>query len=590
MGKSLFGRLFLSYAGIILLTLAVISLVLSALFNSFYYTSKEKELVSQGQEIAGLLSASLKEQQNQEAVDLILRTLRSRSKTRIVVIDREGLNLASTQVSFPYPGLRLEPAESQGLLQGKVITWQRHNPRLNETILAAAVPFSLGEQVDGAILLFTPVADTRETITAVRRLILYAAGVAIFLALIPGYLLSRSISRPIRHMSALTLEMARGNFHQQVPITSRDEIGQLAENFNHLAIKLEQTVNTLLKEKTQNESILANLAEGVIATDRQGRVILLNPGAERVLELKQDEVLHRSLEEIKDCPSLVTLFREAMAAGEQRWSELAITGGKLVLLVRVTPLWEEKKGIYGAVGVLQDITEFKKTEQLRRDLIADVSHELRTPLTSIQGFCEALLDGVEEDRSAQEECLKMIHRESLRLNQLINELLDLARLEAGKVNWELNPIEVSDLFAGVLFKLKPQLAEKQIRVEQEIPPGVPVVPGNAGRIEQVLSNLLENAIRFSPPGGVIKMQASYNENEVSISVSDQGPGIPEEELPFIWERFYRVEKSRSRALGGTGLGLAIVKQIVENHGGKVAVNSRQGTGSTFSFTLPLAPS
>ncbi|HHW42396.1 HAMP domain-containing protein [Desulfofundulus thermobenzoicus] len=590
MGKSLFGRLFLSYTGIIFLTLVVISLVLSALFNSFYYTSKEKELVSQGQEIAGLLSASPKEPQNQEAVDLILRTLRSRSKTRIIVIDREGLNLASNEGSSPYPGLRLEPAESQGLLQGKVITWRRHNPRLNETILAAAVPFSVGEQVGGAILLFTPVADTRETITAVRRLILYAAGVAIFLALIPGYLLSRSISRPIRHMSALTLEMARGNFHQQVPITSRDEIGQLAENFNHLAIKLEQTVNTLLKEKTKNESILANLAEGVIATDRQGRVILLNPGAERVLELKQDEVLHRSLEEIKDCPSLGALFRDAMAAGEQRWGELTMTGGKLVLLARVAPLWEEKKGIYGAVGVLQDITEFKKTEQLRRDLIADVSHELRTPLTSIQGFCEALLDGVEEDRVAQEECLKMIHRESLRLNQLINELLDLARLEAGKVNWELNPIEVPDLFAGVLFKLKPQLAEKQIRVEQEITPGVPVVPGNAGRIEQVLSNLLENAIRFSPPGGVIKMQATYNENEVSISVSDQGPGIPGEELPFIWERFYRVEKSRSRALGGTGLGLAIVKQIVENHGGKVAVISRQGTGSTFSFTLPLAPS
>jgi Osmosensitive K+ channel histidine kinase len=213
----------------------------------------------------------------------------------------------------------------------------------------------------------------------------------------------------------------------------------------------------------------------------------------------------------------------------------------------------------------------------------------RTPLTSIQGFSEALLEGVEEDRAVQEEYLKVIHRESLRLNRLINELLDLARLEAGKISWELNPIEVPDLFAGVLFKFKPRFEEKQLRVEQEIAPDVPVVPGNAERIEQVLSNLLENAVRFSPPGGVIKLQASCCGNEVKISVSDQGPGIPEEELPFIWERFYRVEKSRSRALGGTGLGLAIVKQIVENHGGKVAVSSREGAGATFSFTLPLVP-
>lgn len=589
MGKSLFGRLFLSYVGIILLTLAVISLVLSALFNSFYYASKEKELVSQGQELAGLLGASLAEQKNREAVDFILSALRSHRNTRILVIDREGLNLAGNQGLSPYPGLRLEPAESRGLLQGQVITWQRHNPRLNQTILTAAVPFSVREQVAGAVLLSTPVADIRETIAAVRRLILYAAGAAIFLALIPGYLLSRSISRPIRQMSALTLEMARGNFRQQVPVTSRDEVGQLAENFNHLAVKLEQTVSTLLQEKTKNENILVNLAEGVVATDRQGRVILLNPGAERVLELKQEEVLHQPLQEIQSCPSLGALFREAMEAGEQRWGEFTLAGGKIVLLARVAPLLEEEKGIYGAVGVLQDITEFKKLEQLRRDFMADVSHELRTPLTSIQGFSEALLDGMAGDKPVQEEYLKVIHRESLRLNRLINELLDLARLEAGKISWELNPIEVPDLFAGVLFKLKPQLAEKQIRVEQEIAPDVPVVPGNEERIEQVLSNLLENAVRFSPPGGAIKMQAVFCGNEVKISVSDQGPGIPEEDLPFIWERFYRVEKSRSRALGGTGLGLAIVKQIVENHGGKVAVSSREGAGSTFSFTLPLAP-
>jgi two-component system sensor histidine kinase ResE len=588
--KSLFRKLFISYVGIIILTLAVISLVLSALFSNFYYASKEKELISQGQELAGLLSASLEENKNREAVDFMLGALRSRRPTQIFIIDREGLSVpGNLGLSPPYPGLSLEPAESAKLLQGQVITWQRYNRRLNQTILAAAVPFSLRKQVAGAILLFTPVANIRETIVAVRRLILYSAGVTILLALIPGYFLSRSISSPIRQMSALTLEMSRGNFRQQVPVTSRDEVGQLAENFNHLAVNLEQTMSTLLQEKAKSENILANLAEGVVATDRQGRVILLNPGAERVLELKQEVALHQPLQEIRGCQSLGDLFLEAMAAGEQREREFTLASGKIVLLVRVTPLLEEEKGIYGAVGVLQDITDFKKLEQLRRDFIADVSHELRTPLTSIQGFSEALLDGVAGDGPMQEEYFKVIHRESLRLNRLINELLDLARLEAGKINWELNPIEMPDLFTEVLFKLKPQLEEKQIRVEQEIAPDVPVVPGNEERIEQVLINLLENAIRFSLPGGTIKIQAAFYVNEVKINVSDQGPGIPEKDLPYIWGRFYRVEKSRSRTLGGIGLGLAIVKQIVENHGGNVAVSSREGAGSTFSFTLPVAP-
>ena len=588
--KSLFRKLFISYVGIIILTLAVISLVLSALFSNFYYASKEKELISQGQELAGLLSASLEENKNREAVDFMLGALRSRRPTQIFIIDREGLSVpGNLGLSPPYPGLSLEPAESAKLLQGQLITWQRYNRRLNQTILAAAVPFSLRKQVAGAILLFTPVANIQETIVAVRRLILYSAGVTILLALIPGYFLSRSISSPIRQMSALTLEMARGNFRQQVPVTSRDEVGQLAENFNHLAVNLEQTMSTLLQEKAKSENILANLAEGVVATDQQGRVILLNPGAERVLELKQEVALHQPLQEIRGCQSLGDLFLEAMAAGEQREREFTLASGKIVLLVRVTPLLEEEKGIYGAVGVLQDITDFKKLEQLRRDFIADVSHELRTPLTSIQGFSEALLDGVAGDGPMQEEYFKVIHRESLRLNRLINELLDLARLEAGKINWELNPIEMPDLFTEVLFKLKPQLEEKQIRVEQEIAPDVPVVPGNEERIEQVLINLLENAIRFSLPGGTIKIQAAFYVNEVKINVSDQGPGIPEKDLPYIWGRFYRVEKSRSRTLGGIGLGLAIVKQIVENHGGNVAVSSREGAGSTFSFTLPVAP-
>ncbi len=579
----------MSFAGIILVTLVVTSLVLSWLFNSFYFYTKEKELVSQGEEIAGLFSASLGEQANRETINfLTARSLRTQQDTRIMIVGREVLDSSLN----PGPGLHplpLEPADGQKLLQGRAITWQRQIPRSNQTILTAAVPFTYREQVAGAILLSTPVADIRATVSAVQRLILYSAGVAILLALIPAYCLSRSISRPIKQMSALTLEMARGNFRQHIPVTSQDEIGRLAENFNQLGVELEQTINKLSREKTQNENILSNLAEGVIATDLAGKTTLLNPAAEYLLGLEQKKALDQDLASFEGCQPLGALFKKVMETGEQGSLEFTLSGGKIILSARVAPLRGRDQVIYGAVGVIKDITEAKKLEQLRRDFIADVSHEIRTPLTSIQGFTEALLDEVTIDRTVQAEYLKVIHEESLRLGRLINELLDLARLESGKISWDLNPIHIPDLFAGVLLKLKPQLEEKNLRIEQKIPRDAPILPANEERIEQVLINLLQNAIRFSPPGGVIKMQASFSGEEVTISFTDQGPGIPEEDLPHIWERFYRVEKSRSRALGGTGLGLAIVKQIVEIHGGKVLVSSREGIGSTFSFTLPLAP-
>lgn len=238
------------------------------------------------------------------------------------------------------------------------------------------------------------------------------------------------------------------------------------------------------------------------------------------------------------------------------------------------------------MAVLEDVTELKQVDQLRRDFVANVSHELRTPLTAIQGFVEALLDEVTRD---PKQYLEVIYQETLRLKALINDILELSLLQSGQPKWDLNAVDVADLFGRVLFKLSEQVSAKSLTVEQDVPPDLPFLLANEDRVEQVLVNFLTNAIRYSPPGSTISLRAFSATGNITVAVEDQGPGIPAEDLPHIWERFYRVEKSRSRALGGTGLGLAIAKEIIETHGGRVGVTSEVGRGSTFWFTLPAVP-
>ncbi|MEW6540646.1 MAG: ATP-binding protein [Bacillota bacterium] len=565
--SSIFGRLFGSYLAVIVVTLVVVYLATAYLFADYYFAARETELLREAQARAGILAAEEDRQRLRPGGHLL-----SMLEERLVVLDRRQIE-ARHPGRGPGPRSWLGPEECSRLLAGETTATRRYVPHIDKEVLAVAAPIRHDGEVTGAVLVFAPVSDLDATVTAVRRITLSAAGVAVLLAMGLSFRLSRSLSEPILEMSRVSVDMARGRFDRRVPLQRRDEIGQLAENLNLLAGSLDRSIGELAREKGKLESVVANMAEGVVAVDSGGEVILTNAPARSYL--KNGTV-----------PELTALFEAVLAKGERSALEMELDG--VHLLAQCTPLRHGDGAVFGAVAVIQDITALRRLEQMRRDFVANVSHELRTPLTAIQGIIEGLIDGVISEAEAGR-YLRVAHGESLRMNRLVQDLLDLAALEAGRTDWELHAVELPEILDRLETRLQAPLSEKGLAVRREVPPDLPPLPANESRLEQVLTNLVENAARFSPPGGVITVTAERRpDNRITVTVRDQGPGIPPEDLPHVWERFYRVEKSRARESGGTGLGLAIVRQIVEAQGGEVAVESSPGEGASFSFTLPAA--
>ncbi len=577
--KSLFSKLMYSYILVIIATLIVLGLFISQLFAGYYYSAAEKDLEKQGTELAELMTGYL--EQGRPPVE-VLAIMDSLVTARVSWVQRQALDFSR---HGRMQRIWLERSEVEQLLRGETVSKRGFVSRFDQVMISVAVPVRVDGNVAGALFLATPIADISDTVAAVRRLIMLAAIPAVLLAVIIGYFLSRSVSRPLRDMSVASRAMAEGDFGQRIDISSRDEIGQLAGSFNYLAAALNATISDLSREKEKMESVLGNMAEGVIAIDSSSRVIAVNRQALESFDI-DDSPLNCHIEEISLPSRVKELFKQVLNSGETGSVEIALNRGTTFFLAHIAPLREAGAGVFGAVGVFHDITELRRLEQMRRDLVANVSHELRTPLTSVRGFVEAMLDGTIKDEDSKTTYLNIIHRETVRLSRLIHDLLDLASLESGKTGWEINAVQVEELISRVITRLQPQLEKQGLTVKKEITGDLPLMLANEDRAEQVLTNLVGNAIQFSPRGESITIGVQAGDGEITISVKDHGPGIPPEELPYIWGRFHRVDKSRSRALGGTGLGLAIAKQIVEAHGGSVAVESTPGQGSVFSFTLP----
>ncbi len=453
-------------------------------------------------------------------------------------------------------------------------------------VLRFAVPL---KQVDAAL------AEFRLRLWGATLLILVVTGGVALVA-------SRSFTARVHRIQDLARRVANGDFHPLPLDRSRDELNDLARALNETAGHLDQTIRSLTGERNRSSAILRSMVEGVAVMDAAGRMVFSNDAFTRILGPDATAAEGRPLVETTRQTELLDVARRALAGSEIVRSEVTVgTLRPRTFAVTAAPILApevsaESSGAAarapaaaaGAVLVLHDISEQRRLERVRRDFVANVSHELRTPLTAIQGFAETLLAGAIDDRENRVRFLEIIRDHAKRLARLTDDLLKLSQIEAEKMELEMRPVSVPDLIEACLQTTRLRAAQKQQTLQSECPAGLPPARGDRSRLTEVLQNLLDNAVQYTPPGGHIRVSASAVGGEIILTVSDNGIGIPEADQGRIFERFYRVDAARSRELGGTGLGLAIARHIVEAHGGRIWVKSTVGEGSDFHFSIPAA--
>ncbi|HLO11698.1 MAG TPA: ATP-binding protein, partial [Pseudoneobacillus sp.] len=426
------------------------------------------------------------------------------------------------------------------------------------------VPLHLPGDEHGAVFIYQSLRVMQETTHSTTKFILLVAGVAIILTTIFAFFLSTRITAPLRKMREAAFEVARGKFDTKVPILTHDEIGELATAFNQMGRQLKFNMNALSQEKEQLASILSSMADGVITFNRDGTILITNPPADRFLQYWYYEK-GGNTSDVEAIPSQVmNLFQKAVDTEKEQVGEISLQGRHWVILV--SPLYSNQF-IRGAVAVLRDMTEERQLDKMRKDFIANVSHELRTPISMLQGYSEAIVDDIAESQEEKKEMAKVIYDESLRMGRLVNELLDLARMEAGHLQLTIEEVDLSSFINRIIHKFQGLAKDNEIQLTVEIGSGISTISFDPDRIEQVLTNLIDNAIRHTPKGGLVKLTVSKEEQAIKIEVKDSGSGIPEEDLPFVFERFYKADKARTRGRAGTGLGLAIAKNIIDAHRG-----------------------
>jgi two-component system phosphate regulon sensor histidine kinase PhoR len=443
------------------------------------------------------------------------------------------------------------------------------------------------EGLTGIVRVALPLEEIQANLSRLNRAIATATLITGLLAIALALFIADRTTRPVRQLTHVVQQMASGDLSVRLLPHTRDEIGQLTQTFNHMAEQLQDQIRALSTERGRLAAILEHMADGVLIVDESGQVEMMNPAAARILDTAPAQALERSFAEVARHHRLIELWRRCQRSGEERTEVIETRRGEPQFLqIIVTPLRDTKAP--GYLIILQDLTRIRRLETIRRDFISNISHELRTPLASLSALVETLQDGAITDPPAAKRFLSHIAREVSAMTQIVEELLELSRIESGKVPLHVKPTPISALITPPVERLTPQAERAGLELSVELPLDLPQVLADAERVQRVITNLVHNAIKFTPTGGSVTVYTECRRGKVVIAVEDTGVGIAEQDLPRIFERFYKADRARSG--GGTGLGLAIAKHIIQAHGGHIWVESEENHGSTFYLSLPIVES
>jgi len=575
---------------LIALLLVGINIYLNKHFTDYTYQRIRHNLI-QDLKLANTLVLSLNmEQRHSDRLDQLADRIGEDLQVRATIIAKDGTVLGDSSLTQEEVGRienHLYRPEVQTALKNKLGESRRFSTTTKEDMLYIAQTFG-HESVEGFLRLAIPLSEIEQVTGNLRRFLALAFVIAFIVSVTIGSLAAMFLTKPIKEMSVITKHIAHGNFSQKVYIRSNDEIGDLAESINYMSDQIKTRIDEVTRSKSRLEAVLLSMFEGMMVVNEEGRILLMNQRLRDFLRVTQEPLGRKPLEiirniEIQDLTDKVLSLEKGVES-----KELVVhLPEERTLQIHATPVIRDGK-TEGAVLVFHDITELRRLEKVRQDFVANVSHELRTPLTSIKGYAETLLEGAIDDKANARDFLEIIYTDAGRLSNLVNDLLDLSRIESGKAEFDIKPVALDPIVERVITALSNQAKTKAIEIRKDLPKQLPKVLMDDTAIAQVLLNLVDNAIKYNKISGSVLISAKDEGHSVKVFVQDTGIGIPQEDLPRIFERFYRVDKARSRELGGTGLGLSIVKHIVSAHQGDVFVESTPGRGSTLSFTLPTA--
>ena len=576
-------RIAVSYVALILLAMVGLAAYLSALMRDAHLDDLETQLTVEAKAIGDALTTSPAWERVGGNLDLLARHYADLLDARVTLISADGVVLGESHEDRTEMDNHLyRPEVQQALSEGRGSSI-RFSRTVGYEMMYVAIPVTKGGRVAGIARVALPLRQIEANVARLRWAVVGAALLTALGATLLALVIAERTARPVRRLTEVVQRMAEGDLSARLLPMTQDEVGSLTRAFNQMSDRLRGTIHTLIEERGRLAAVLDNMADGAIITDGEGRVRLINPAAARLLGIDEEAALGRPFAQVARDHRIIGLWQQCCARGEEQFEPVEAGRHRSFLQAIATPL--QDAGPQACLVVLQDLTRVRRLETVRRDFISNISHELRTPLASLRALVDTLRDGALEDPPAARRFLDRMETEVDALTQMVRELLELARIESGQAPFRMEQVTVAEVIGPPVERLRPQAERADLQLIVNLPSGLPSIVADTERMQQVITNLVHNSIKFTPPGGEVAISAATGEDEIMIAVHDTGVGIPADDLPRIFERFYKADRARSG--GGTGLGLAIAKHIVQAHDGRIWAESIEGKESTFYVALPI---